>query len=91
MEPTPAPVVSAPSLENCGQLRGFPAPVVDRASLETLLHVSRRDTIRLLHRFGGYQAGRTFLIGRPQLAHALEAVLKDEPYHLESPPTAPVR
>ena len=47
------------------QLQTFPAPVVDRASLEEMLQISRRSAIRLLHEFGGYQAGRTFLI-RPR-------------------------
>ncbi len=64
-------------------LKKFPAPVVDRASLERLLHVSRRDAIRLLHRFGGYQAGHTFLVGRDELIQALEAVLTEEAYHFE--------
>ena len=56
------------------QLQTFPAPVVDRASLEKLLKVSRRSAIRLLHAFGGYQAGRTFLIRREDLIAALERV-----------------
>jgi hypothetical protein len=66
------------------QLRELPAPALDRAALEKLLHVSRRAAIRLLHRFGGYQAGRTFLIGREELAQALNAVSADEAYVLES-------
>ena len=66
------------------QLRELPAPAVDRAALEKLLHVSRRAAIRLLHRFGGYQAGRTFLIGREELAQALESVLADPAYQFES-------
>ena len=56
------------------QLRRFPAPVVDRAALEKLLRVERRTAIRLLHRFGGFQAGRTFLIDRLELISALEKV-----------------
>jgi hypothetical protein len=66
------------------QLRELPAPALDRAALEKLLHVSRRAAIRLFHRFGGYQAGRTFLIGREELAQALNAVSADEAYVLES-------
>lgn len=65
-------------------LRDFPAPVVDRAALEKLLHISRRDAIRLLHRFGGLQAGKTFLIGRDELAHALETIAAGEPYGFEA-------
>lgn len=44
-----------------------PAPVLDRASIEALFGVSRRQAIRIMHLFGGYQAGRTFLIGRDEL------------------------
>jgi hypothetical protein len=65
-------------------IRTFPAPVVDRAGLEILLHVSRRAAIRLMHRFGGYQAGRTFLIARDDLVRQLEAVRDGDPYQWES-------
>ncbi len=63
--------------------RAFPAPVVDRASLEKLLKVSRRSAIRLLHQFGGYQAGRTFLIRREDLIAALERVQSGETFSYE--------
>ena len=53
------------------ELRRFPAPVVDRAALQKLLRVERRTAIRLLHRFGGFQAGKTFLIDRVELIAAL--------------------
>jgi hypothetical protein len=65
-------------------LERFSAPVLDRAGLEKLLHVSRRDAIRLLHRFGGYQAGRTFLIGREGLLAALRSVATQEAYQFET-------
>jgi hypothetical protein len=65
-------------------IRTFPAPVVDRAGLETLLQVSRRAAIRLMHRFGGYQAGRTFLIAREDLARQLEAIRDGDNYQWES-------
>jgi hypothetical protein len=65
-------------------IRTFPAPVVDRAGLETLLHVSRRSAIRLMHRFGGYQAGRTFLIAREDLLRQLEAIRDSDTYQWES-------
>ncbi len=66
------------------QLRASPAPVLDRASLEQLFHLSRRSAIRLMNAFGGYQAGRTFLIGRLDLIQALEALQTDEAYVFES-------
>jgi hypothetical protein len=56
------------------QLKTFPAPVVDRASLENMFQISRRSAIRLLHECGGYQVGRTFLISRVDLIAALERV-----------------
>jgi hypothetical protein len=65
-------------------IRTFPAPVVDRAGLEILLQVSRRAAIRLMHRFGGYQAGRTFLIAREDLLRQLEAIRDGDNYQWES-------
>src|SRR5215207_2498903 len=65
------------------QLKTFPAPVVDRASLETMLLISRRSAIRLLHEFGGYQVGRTFLISRVDLIAALERVQNGETFSHE--------
>lgn len=56
----------------------FPAPLVDRSTLEQLLGIHRRVAIRLMHTFGGYQAGRTFLIEREKLIHELTAVSKSE-------------
>lgn len=54
------------------ELRRFPASVVDRAILEKVLRIERRTAIRLLHRFGGFQTGKTFLIDRLQLIEQLE-------------------
>jgi hypothetical protein len=70
----------ASALEALGEL---PFPVVDRAGVEKLLRVSRRTAIRLLHDFGGYQAGKTFLIGREELIAALESVRAGEPFQQE--------
>lgn len=54
------------------QLHAFPAPVIDRATVEELFQLRRRESIRLLHRFGGFQAGKTFLISREDLIRQLE-------------------
>ena len=70
--------------EALAMLRKFPAPVVDRAGLETLLGVSRREAVRLMHRFGGYQAGRTFLVGRDELSRQLETIRDGDAYQGES-------
>ena len=48
------------------------APVVDRAVLERVFRVRRRRAVELMAHFGGYQAGRTFLLDRKQLERALE-------------------
>ena len=45
-------------------LESFDVPVVDRAVIEHLFGLRRRRAIQLPHRFGGYQAGRTYP-GRP--------------------------
>ena len=65
------------------ELHHFPAPVVDRATFEKLLHIQRRQAIRLMHRFGGYQAGRTFLVGRLELIQQLKAIQQGETHHVE--------
>ena len=65
-------------------LEKITTPVIDRAMLETLLRVHRRGAIRLMHRFGGYQAGRTFLIDRPALMRQLERIAASEPYRYEA-------
>jgi hypothetical protein len=49
------------------------AAVVDRACFEKLFGVRRRRAIQLMHRFGGYQAGRTFLIEREKLLAGLNS------------------
>lgn len=68
------------ALERLGR---FPAPVVDRAALEDLLGIHRRMAIRLMHRFGGFQAGRTFLVDRGRLAEQLAGIRDSEEYSSE--------
>ena len=58
-------------------------PVIDRASKEKLFRVSRRQAIHLLHRFGGYQAGKTFLVDRRELIRQLEAIRDGESFSRE--------
>ena len=59
-------------------------PVIDRASVERLFGLERRQAIELMHRFGGYQAGRTFLIGREQLIEELDAISATGEYQVEA-------
>ena len=54
------------------ELAGMEVPVIDRAVFEKLFGIRRRRAIQLLHYFGGYQAGRTFLVDRLVLIAQLE-------------------
>jgi hypothetical protein len=65
-------------------LEQLSTPVIDRATLERLLCIHRRAAIRLMHRFGGYQAGKTFLISRPTLIRQLKRVAASNVYLIET-------
>jgi Mor family transcriptional regulator len=65
-------------------LKELTTPVIDRATLERLLRIHRRTAIRLMQRFGGYQAGKTFLISRPTLIRQLERVAVSDAYLIET-------
>jgi hypothetical protein len=56
---------------------------LDRAVVERVFGLRRRRAIDLLHSFGGYQAGRTFLIDRLRLIAQLEAVRGGAEFHYE--------
>jgi hypothetical protein len=62
----------------------FDVPVVDRAIIERLFGLRRRQAIELLHRFGGYQAGRTFLLDRRLLIEHLRRLADGEEFQQES-------
>lgn len=49
-------------------------PFLDRAAVEKLFRVSRRQAIRLLGSARGYQVGKTFLIERQSLIEFLEGL-----------------
>ncbi len=55
-------------------IEAMQAPLLDRASLELAFGVRRRRAIELMHRFGGYQAGKTFLVDRTSLLRQLKAI-----------------
>ena len=65
------------------ELEHLGVPVVDRAGIERIFGLRRRRAIELMHQFGGYQAGRTFLLDRTRLLEALEAVESREDYSVE--------
>ena len=64
-------------------LETFEVPVVDRSIIEHLFGLRRRRAIELLHRFGGYQAGRTFLIDRHLLIEHLRRLADGEEFQQE--------
>ena len=61
------------------QLRAMTSQTVYRGTLEQLFKIPRRTAIRLMHEFGGEQAGRTFLLDRQKLIQQLEAYVVPEP------------
>jgi hypothetical protein len=65
------------------QLEYLDAPVVDRAVIERIFGLKRRRAIELLHQFGGYQAGRTFLLDRVRLLEALQSMESGDDYSTE--------
>ena len=66
------------------ELRGMEVPVIDRAVFETLFDVRRRRAIQLMHFFGGYQAGRTFLLDRTKLMEQLEPIQAGAEFAVEA-------
>ena len=69
--------------EIVAMLEAFDVPVVDRSMIESLFGLRRRRAIELLHRFGGYQAGRTFLIERRVLIDHLRRLAEGEEFQME--------
>ena len=65
------------------ELGGVEAPVIDRAIFERIFGVRRRRAIQLLHSFGGYQAGRTFLVDRLALIAQLEPLRAGADFAIE--------
>jgi hypothetical protein len=65
-------------------LEVFDVPVVDRSMVEHLFGLRRHRAIELLHRFGGYTAGRTFLVDRRVLIEHLRRLAEGEDFQAES-------
>jgi hypothetical protein len=66
------------------QLKVMEMPVVDRSGIEQLFGVARRRAIQLMHAFGGYQTGKTFLIDRWHLTKQLAALAEGREFFHES-------
>src|ERR1022692_1368285 len=69
--------------EILAELAALDVPVVDRAVCERLFRLRRRRTIDLIRCFGGYQAGRTFLVDRPKLVAQLEQIRDSPDFKME--------
>ena len=80
MPPQPLWLLHLPRI--IGELCRLPVPVLDRAVIEKLFGLKRRQAIQL-PRFGGYQAGRTFLVDRQELLDQLEAIRDGETFRYE--------
>lgn len=64
-------------------LRAIESPVVGRQAIEEIFRLRRRQAIHLMHRFGGFQLGRTFVIDRLKLMDQLERLRADPKYWWE--------
>jgi len=49
-------------------------PFFDRAAVEQLFQLRRRQAVNLMRKFGGYQVGKAFLIPRQELVRQLELI-----------------
>jgi hypothetical protein len=66
------------------ELSSLDVPVVDRALCERLFRLRRRRAIDLMRCFGGFQAGRTYLIERGKLVAELERVRDSGEFRMEA-------
>jgi hypothetical protein len=69
--------------EILAELSALDLPVLDRAACERLFHLRRRRAIDLIRCFGGYQAGRTFLVDRAKLVAQLERIRDSPDFKME--------
>src|SRR6266496_6251594 len=65
------------------ELENLAVPVLDRAVFESVFGVGRRRAIQLMHQFGGYQVGKTFIIDRLTLIKELDAKHESHAFNLE--------
>jgi len=69
--------------EILAELSALEVPVVDRALCERVFGLRRRRAIDLIRGFGGYQAGRTFLLDRHSLMAQLEKMRDSADFRME--------
>jgi len=58
-------------------------PVIDRAVIQRVFCLGRRQAIKLMHKLGASQAGRTFLIERSRLVAELDKIIATGEYQQE--------
>ena len=66
------------------ELQAMNVPVVDRAVFEKLFGLQRRRAIQLMAYFGGFQAGRMFLLDRIELIRQLEPLEASAEFAVEA-------
>lgn len=64
-------------------LEAWPDPWLDRTALETLFQLKRRRSIELLHVFGGFQVGRTFLADRASVIAQIRKIQQGDEFRWE--------
>jgi hypothetical protein len=69
--------------EIVGQLELAEVPVLDRAGIERLFRLGRRQAIYLMQRLGGYRTGNAVLIDRERLIEVLNEIASDPDYSYE--------
>ena len=65
------------------ELSAFEAPIVDRAAIERVFGLRRRQAIYLMRAFGGYQLGKTALLDRRLLIERLREINGSEKFEFE--------
>src|SRR5512133_697196 len=65
------------------ELSALPAPIVDRATVERVFGLRRRQAINVLRAFGGYQLGKTALIDRRRMVEHLRRIAAGERFAFE--------
>ena len=58
-------------------------PVIDRAAIQSIFGLGRRQAIELMHQFDAYQAGHTLLIERMRLISELDKIVANGEYQQE--------
>src|SRR5450759_1809750 len=81
MQAKPEGLLRLPDIR--AELEHLDVPIVDRAGIERIFGLKRRRAIELMHEFGGYQAGRTFLVDRARLLEVLRSLELREDYSVE--------